>query len=116
MKQYLVSLLLLLPILTSCNKEKFVKGVITDASMNTIVIMTDAGKTLTFSTIDATKIAMNGILTADTATVFYTGYRIGTNTDKCTVTKVIVFPGPREDQTDCDQANDESEGNNTPGW
>lgn len=91
----LILIVLLLPFLSGCNGEKSLRGVISEATAQSIVISTD-NKTLSFSIADATKIAMNGIQIKDTATIFYKGMIWGTNTNKCSVTKVIVIPVSRE--------------------
>ena len=68
------SILLSLSVLTiSCApKETTVKGIVVDASMNTIAVSSQ-GDTLRFSTSDAEKTAPNGILLQDSATVLYQG-------------------------------------------
>lgn len=79
---------------SSCQStvEKSAKGVVFDASMNTIFI-TDAysGDTLVFSTNDATKTATDGILIGDTAQVFFKGdLSTGLSATPMVATKVIV--------------------------
>ena len=49
------------------------KGIVSDATMNTVTIVTDKNDTLSFSTIDANKDEVNGLLLNDTLEVFYTG-------------------------------------------
>ena len=68
------SILLSLSILTiSCTpKETTVKGIVVDASMNTITVSSQ-GDTLRFSTLNAEKKTPNGIRLQDSATVFYKG-------------------------------------------
>lgn len=49
------------------------KGVVCDATMNTVTIVTNKNDTLSFSTMDASKDEVNGLLLNDTLEVFYTG-------------------------------------------
>ena len=49
------------------------KGIVSDATMNTVTIVTDKNDTLSFSTMDANKDEVNGLLLNDTLEVFYTG-------------------------------------------
>ncbi|MBQ4280203.1 MAG: lipocalin family protein [Rikenellaceae bacterium] len=53
--------------------DKTVSGIIYDGSMNTLAIVTAQGDTLEFSTMDADRSQMNGLLIGDSATVTYTG-------------------------------------------
>lgn len=78
--------------LTACNsnKEQVATGIICDGSMNTLMIVSTNGDTLSFSTMDADKTQANGLLIGDTAQVFYTG-----KTGLLTATKVIVTPAQR---------------------
>ena len=56
------------------------KGIVSDATMNTVTIVTDKNDTLSFSTMDANKDEVNGLLLNDTLEVFYTGkYTPGMN-------------------------------------
>ena len=48
------------------------KGIVSDATMNTVTIVTDKNDTLSFSTMDANKEEVNGLLLNDTLEVFYT--------------------------------------------
>ena len=50
------------------------KGVVCDATMNTVTIVTNKNDTLSFSTMDASKDEVNGLLLNDTLEVFYTGF------------------------------------------
>lgn len=60
--------------MASCTQEMTSsKGVVCDASMNTVSIVTDENDTLSFSTMDANKEEVNGLLLNDTLEVFYTG-------------------------------------------
>ena len=61
--------------ITGCrpNTDKTVSGIIYDGSMNTLAIITNQGDTLEFSTMDADRSQMNGLLIGDSATVTYTG-------------------------------------------
>lgn len=68
-------------------KENQTKGVICDATMNTISIITKNKDTLSFSTLDADKSQVNGLLLNDTAEIFYKGkYSAG-----MPATKLIVY-------------------------
>lgn len=49
------------------------KGTVLDASMNTVMIVDAAGDTLTFSTVDADKSGLDGLLIGDTVEVSYEG-------------------------------------------
>lgn len=71
---------LLLPIvccllLAGCNfsENRCSKGIVVDASMNTVMIVDAAGDTLSFSTADADKSGLDGLLIGDTVEVSYTG-------------------------------------------
>lgn len=60
--------------MVSCSPEvTSSKGIVCDASMNTVSIVTDKNDTLSFSTMDANKEEVNGLLLNDTLEVFYTG-------------------------------------------
>lgn len=60
--------------MASCSPEvTSSKGIVCDASMNTVSIVTDKNDTLSFSTMDANKEEVNGLLLNDTLEVFYTG-------------------------------------------
>lgn len=76
----------------SCSpKTSTVKGVICDATMNTLTIVTEANDTLSFGTANAEKTATDGILLNDTAIVSYEGkYNVGMD-----ARKVVVVPGSR---------------------
>ena len=68
-----------------------VKGVITDATMNTLTIVSGEGDTLSFSTLDAKREVMDGILLDDTATVYFQGkYSFGMSAQK-----IVVVPKER---------------------
>lgn len=71
--------------------EKSVKGVIDDATMNTMVIITDQHNKISVNTTDADKTGVNGILIGDTATIFYTGKLAET----VKATKIEVTPAKR---------------------
>lgn len=47
------------------------KGVVTDATMNTIAV--EAGDTLFFSTMDADRTGLDGLLVGDSVEVYYKG-------------------------------------------
>lgn len=75
--------------MTSCSPEMTSsKGIVCDASMNTVSIVTDKNDTLSFSTMDANKEEVNGLLLNDTLEVFYSGkYTPGMQ-----ATKLVQFP------------------------
>ncbi len=68
-------------------KEHQIKGVVYDATMNTISIITKDKDTLLFSTLDADKSQVNGLLLNDTAEIFYKGKY----TSGMPATKLIVY-------------------------
>ena len=69
------------------SKEHQTKGIVCDATMNTISIVTANKDTLSFSTLDADKSHVNGLLLNDTAEIFYKGkYTAGMS-----ATKLIVY-------------------------
>lgn len=75
--------------MASCSPEMTSsKGIVCDASMNTVSIVTDKNDTLSFSTMDANKEEVNGLLLNDTLEVFYSGkYTPGMQ-----ATKLVQFP------------------------
>lgn len=71
---------------------QYVSGVVFDATMNTITIV-NGTDTLCFSTENAQKDAVEGILIGDSAKIFYTGDLVNGVIDQtCTVTKCVVTP------------------------
>ena len=73
-------------------KVSTAKGIICDATMNTLTIVSEEGDTLSFSTLDAKRVVADGILLDDTATVYYEGkYNTGMSAQK-----IVVVPGKRE--------------------
>ena len=77
-------------------KDNQAQGVIVDATMNTVTIATAAGDTLSFSTLDAERVAPEGILLGDTATVDFKGK---TESGRVTpVSKLVVAPAPRPEK------------------
>ena len=65
------------------------KGVVCDATMNTVTIVTNKNDTLSFSTMDASKDEVNGLLLNDTLEVFYTGkYTPGMQASKTVMSMV----------------------------
>ena len=66
------------------------KGIVSDATMNTVTIVTDKNDTLSFSTMDANKEEVNGLLLNDTLEVFYTGKY----TPGMPATKLVQYPQP----------------------
>ena len=73
-------------------KVSTAKGVICDATMNTLAIVSEEGDTLSFSTLDAKRVVTDGILLDDTATVYYEGkYNAGMSAQK-----IVVVPGKKK--------------------
>ena len=54
-------------------QEQTISGTVTDASMNTVTIKTDAGDEITFPTEDADMSNVDGIANGDEVTVYYSG-------------------------------------------
>ena len=81
-------------IMTACvSREKNVKGIITDATMNTMTIVSQQGDTLMFSVLSAERDTPEGILLQDTAIISYMGeYHAGMNAEK-----IKVFPAKQQD-------------------
>lgn len=52
-------------------KASMVKGVICDATINTLTVVSEEGDTLSFSTLDAERVVTDGILLDDTAIVYH---------------------------------------------
>lgn len=76
-------------IMGSCTSEmKSSKGIVCDATMNTVTIVTDKNDTLSFSTMDANKDEVNGLLLKDTLEVYYDGKY----TPGMSATKLVQFP------------------------
>lgn len=96
MKNYFLALsaLVTLTLATSCNSnvETSVKGVVVDASMNSISIAEAlSGDTICFSITDSKITSTNGILLGDTAEVFHKIDII----EITPATRVIITPAPR---------------------
>ena len=70
------------------SKASSSKGIVSDATMNTVTIVTDKNDTLSFSTMDANKEEVNGLLLNDTLEVFYTGKY----TPGMPATKLVQYP------------------------
>ena len=49
------------------------RGIVCDATMNTVTIVTDDNDTLSFSTVDTDKSGVDGLLLGDTAEITYRG-------------------------------------------
>lgn len=72
-------------------KASMVKGVICDATINTLTVVSEEGDTLSFSTLDAEKVVTDGILLDDTTIVYHSGkYKTGMKAQK-----IVVVPGRR---------------------
>lgn len=91
-KLNLAAIALCAGIIFACSpKASMVKGVVCDATMNTLTVVSEEGDTLSFSTLDAERVVTDGILLDDTATVYYGGkYKTGMNAQK-----IVVVPGRR---------------------
>lgn len=63
--------LLVLGACQSAPQTNRLKGVVTDATMNTIAV--EAGDTLFFSTMDADRTGLDGLLVGDSVEVYYEG-------------------------------------------
>lgn len=90
---YALSLAAIALTMVACNnpnKENTITGVIIDATMINVVIVNGCD-TMTFSTMDADKSEVNGILIGDTATVTYNG-DIKKNNNFANATKLVVNP------------------------
>lgn len=68
--------------------ESMVEGAIADAAMNSIVIRTEDGRELSFSTVDADKTACNGLLVDSQVRIYYTGSIDETDTSNAVVTRM----------------------------
>ena len=70
-------------------KASMVKGVICDATINTLTVVSEEGDTLSFSTLDAERVVTDDILLDDTAIVYHSGkYKTGMKAQK-----IVVVPG-----------------------
>ena len=78
----------LCPMAGCSSKVSGSKGIVSDATMNTVTIVTDKNDTLSFSTMDANKEEVNGLLLNDTLEVFYTGKY----TPGMPATKLVQYP------------------------
>ena len=67
--------------LTACAPEtpQSVHGIVTDASMNDILVVTDQGDTVAISTMDADPAKVPGVLVDDSVTVTCIGEKVGGN-------------------------------------
>lgn len=90
-------------IMGSCTSGmKSSKGVVCDASMNTVTIVTDKNDTLSFSTMDANKDEVNGLLLKDTLEVYYDGkYTPGMSATKLVQFPRTPMPGADSDEHGC---------------
>ena len=78
------------------------KGIVSDATMNTVTIVTDKNDTLSFSTMDANKDEVNGLLLNDTLEVFYTGkYTPGMPASKLVQYPQSLIVGGDRDEHGC---------------
>lgn len=92
---FVLNITLVLMLASACknDREQNVKGVITEATMNTLMITTTQGDTLNVSTLDAVREVENGILLGDTATVYYQGKP---QHGVIMATKIVVVPARQE--------------------
>lgn len=102
MKTVLVALGVLC-IMGSCTSGmKSSKGVVCDATMNTVTIVTDKNDTLSFSTMDANKDEVDGLLLKDTLEVYYDGkYTPGMSATKLVQFPRTPMPGGDSDEHGC---------------
>lgn len=90
----------LMCIMGSCTSTvKSSKGIVCDATMNTVAIVTDKNDTLSFSTMDANKDEVDGLLLKDTLEVFYNGKY----TPGMSATKLVQFPQSQKVGADRDE-------------
>ncbi len=66
-----------------------ITGAILDATMNTIKIRAEDGRTLAFSTVDADKTKCKGLILGSSVDVFYTGEIIDEDTSGAVVTALV---------------------------
>lgn len=78
----------LLAMIACTPRQMSVKGVVSDATMNTLTVISQSGDTLEFSTLDAERDSPDGILLEDTATVYYNGKYV----KGMAATKIVVAP------------------------
>lgn len=77
-------------------KDNQEKGIIVDATMNTVTLVSAVGDTLGFSTLDAERVCPDGILLGDTATVYFKGkLKQG---EYIPVSKLVVAAAPRPEK------------------
>ena len=70
--KYLATLCLIAAVAFSCTPvEKKVTGMVIDATMNNITLISDAGDTLNISTMDADPTAVPGVLISDDVEITY---------------------------------------------
>lgn len=93
--QFLFSAVLFSSFITACHQktEESATGTILEGTMNTLMIITQNGDTLSFTTMEADRSGANGMLIGDTATVFY--FSAPDNQSLLKATKVIVSPAKR---------------------
>lgn len=74
MKRYLIAFACC-ALLAGCasSESRSSRGVVLDATMNTLMIVDAAGDTLSFSTVDADKSGLDGLFIGDTVEVSYAG-------------------------------------------
>lgn len=90
----------LMCIMGSCTSTvKSSKGIVCDATMNTVAIVTDKNDTLSFSTMDANKDEVDGLLLNDTLEVFYNGKY----TPGMSATKLVQYPQSQKVGADRDE-------------
>lgn len=84
-------------------KQTAVRGTVTDATMNTVTIVSTPGDTLSFSTVDAVREIPDGLLLNDTATIYFTGkYTSGKAADKIVVeARHAIMTGADRDEHGC---------------
>ena len=82
--------------------KDYVKGVVTDATMETVTVVSEAGDTLSFSTLDADRSQASGVRTGDTLELFFKGrYRTGMEAQKIVRRAAEPLVGGQRDEHGC---------------
>lgn len=90
---------ILFPLVGCSSGSGSVKGIIHDATMNTVTLVTEGNDTLSFSTMEADREAAHGLSLGDTLEVFYDGaYAVG-----MPARKLVLYPAPRRMGGDRDE-------------
>lgn len=80
--------------MVACGSDemKSTEGVVIEASMNTLMVVTQSGDSLFFDTVNADKSQVNGLLLGDTVQVFYVRELKSGVSQENVATKLIVRP------------------------